>query len=371
MKFKMFLKLCFASISHQKGKSALMMIVSVMAVAVTTSLLGLIYDVRLQMQKELMAFGPNFKVQPQWNTIGNMISWAQYDEIEKMFFRPDAIICPVLAGVVLWKDRSQLIEGVLLDAYQKISKHWIVEGTWPNKPGEVLVGEKVAQKFHLKLGETLTFDQSSQAFLIRGFFRSGTREEEKIVFSMKGAQKILKEEKNFSFVFARLNNSLQELENLSENIEKHFPDLKAVPIRRVSLAEGAILDRIGSLVGWVNILILMVAALALMATSTVLVDERREEFGLQRALGASPAQLMRLFYMETFLSAFIVSPLGFLLGFWGLKILAYEVFSAQATFRWEMVPVILIVLMVVILLGESVAVRRIATLEPAMVLKGE
>ncbi|MBI1871032.1 MAG: ABC transporter permease [Chlamydiae bacterium] len=371
MKIKMFMRLCFKAMLRGRNKTLLLMGVSMMAVAVSTSLLGLIDDIRLQMENELKVFGPNFVIRPSLGYDQEGISRGCFPFLKRKLKEAEAIYSPCLLGTMQFKGELVGVMGLEIESYQKFSQSFDLEGRWILQPREAMIGQGVAQKFELKLGEPFQWDEYASSFHVCGIFQSGGKEDEQIILRLSEAQEVMGQKNKVSSFLARIPGSLKELEELARKIEGRFPSLKASPIRKVALSEGEILDRIEGLVWMVTLLIFIMTGLTLMATSNALVSERRQEFGLSRVLGASGFHLSLLFYVQALLSSWTAALPGFFLGFWSLDQLVQNLFSVHASFRWELVPVILVFMLVVVLFGGSVAVRRIIKIEPAMVLKGE
>lgn len=369
----MTLRLCTGAIMAGRMKSFLFMTTCGIAVAVASALLGLVYDLRIQMQRELSAFGPNLMIRPRLDGDGPGISKRQFLKVKEIIGALDgAVICPNLLGFVTMKGReSMVVRGVDFEAQERLSTHWEIDGTWARRDAEAMIGVQYARRTGLRAGKTLSLDIREDAhFRVRGIVRTGGDEDEQVLVSLRDAARILNTPW-ISSIQIRLRGSLARLEEISRRIESVLPGLAAAPVRRVAAAESRVLDRLESLIWIVNILILFMTGLTIMSISTALVSQRREEFALSRVLGSSIRHISILFYIQAVLTGLAASPAGFVIGYGALDYLAGALFSAEATFRWSLVPMIVFSMILVILAGAALAVKRIADIEPAVVLKGE
>lgn len=369
---KMFLRLCIRGLIYGKIKTLLLMVTCAVAVAISMSLLGLIYDIRSQMQKELKSFGPNFVIYPQVFYQEEGISQGIFEKLKNEIpLNQETVLSPRLSGIAKIRGESWVVTGVEFDVQRRIAGHWELKGAWAKASGEVMVGERAAQRLGFRSGDHLKFDDLEDGFLVTGVFHAGGTEDEQFLLTLMDAQKVMGVHFPISSIQARLNGSLKDLEVLAEKIKTVHPFLEASPIRKVALSEGQVLDRIRNMIWIVNGLIFVITGLTIVSTSTALVSQRSEEFGLARALGATQGDLAVLFYSQAILSGLAGSPLGFILGYWGLDHLAQKLFSTRAVFRFELIPVIVLAVVATILLGGIIAVKRIAKIDPAVVLKGE
>jgi putative ABC transport system permease protein len=106
-------------------------------------------------------------------------------------------------------------------------------------------------------------------------------------------------------------------------------------------------------------------------TMMSMIMERRKEIGLKKALGASDKKLLTEFLVEGGIIGFLGSTLGILLSYYFAMLIGKMVFDAEISFRFAIVPWLYISSFVVIGTAFMFSLRRIAEIEPALVLKGE
>jgi putative ABC transport system permease protein len=120
-----------------------------------------------------------------------------------------------------------------------------------------------------------------------------------------------------------------------------------------------------------SIFIIATAALCLLATLTGWVLDRRRDFAVMKALGASQRFLASFFAAEATLLAAVGAVLGF--GF-GAAIAAWIGrinFHASITPRFELFPFLLAGCIAMALLSSIVPISLLRKVQPAMILKGQ
>jgi putative ABC transport system permease protein len=113
---------------------------------------------------------------------------------------------------------------------------------------------------------------------------------------------------------------------------------------------------------------LVVAGILVMNVMVVAVSQRREEIGLLKALGASPAQIRNLFLAEAALMSMGGASVGLLLGQGGTFVVSdyYPLLQAGAP-AWVLAPAFLVALVTGLVFGVAPA-RRAARLDPVLAL---
>ena len=159
--------------------------------------------------------------------------------------------------------------------------------------------------------------------------------------------------------------SLQE-----ETLSREYPQLDIHPIRKVSAAEGQILHKIKGLMGVVCIVILLLSSLCVNTSLTAMTHERRREFALQSALGASRKAITAQMIRETALMAAVAVVLGIALGLILAQILGAVVFHASIAPRLPVFPLVIILSVAVAAAAVALPLKRVLALQASDILKG-
>jgi putative ABC transport system permease protein len=138
-------------------------------------------------------------------------------------------------------------------------------------------------------------------------------------------------------------------------------------IRRASVSERRFLL---TLVGLFGALALALAAVGVYGVMALVVSERSREVGLRLALGARPAQIVRLVLGEAGTLALAGIGVGLALAIAGAPVMAHSLFGIEArdVGTFAAIPA---VLLVVALLAAIVPARRAMRVDPIVTLRGE
>ena len=173
-----------------------------------------------------------------------------------------------------------------------------------------------------------------------------------------------------SYALASLANDNDAVTAYAATLSREYPQLDIHPIRKVSAAEGQILHKIKGLMGVVCIVILLLSSLCVNTSLTAMTHERRREFALQSALGASGKQITAQMIRETALMAAVAVVLGIALGLILAQILGAVVFHASIAPRLPVFPLAIILSTAVAAAAVALPLKRVLALQAADILKG-
>jgi hypothetical protein len=164
----------------------------------------------------------------------------------------------------------------------------------------------------------------------------------------------------------------RNLHRIARAIERRVPGVEARPFERVTESERRLSGRIEWLLVCAGAISLALAVASVAASTAALLGERRRELALMLALGHPARRLLGLVAAELAFAAAAAAVLGQLAGEAGAAALARRLWGGGAfhlTPGGALAAVGVVVL--VVLAGVAVAVRRIAGVEPSAVLRGE
>src|SRR5262249_14100496 len=132
-----------------------------------------------------------------------------------------------------------------------------------------------------------------------------------------------------------------------------------------------LLGRMRGLLGLVPIAARVAAGLCAFGTLTDLALERRREIALMKALGATPADVVRLFAAESLAIGGLGGLSGWLLGVFFAQVIGREGFRSAVALGWD-VPLMVMALAVGVAIVAGLGPIRLAlAVDPAPVLKGD
>jgi ABC-type antimicrobial peptide transport system permease subunit len=154
------------------------------------------------------------------------------------------------------------------------------------------------------------------------------------------------------------------------DLARLLPDADVHGIRQFTEAEGKIYNRISGLLTSTVAVVLILTALCVMAAMTNAAMERKNDVGLMKAIGGATRRVLRLFLAEAAVLGLVGGALGaaagILLSIW----LGQAVFGVAARPRLIVYPVA-VALTIIVAIAGAYPLRRLASVRPASVFRGE
>jgi putative ABC transport system permease protein len=150
-----------------------------------------------------------------------------------------------------------------------------------------------------------------------------------------------------------------------------LPQYRIEPVRQIVETQASVLLRMRSVLLLSTVLIAVIAALSLLASLSASVLERRKDFAVLKALGASRAEVNGLFLIEGLALSLVGSALGFVLGCAVSALIGYLNFHSSVRPRMEVLPWIVLGGIVITFVGALLPLQRLQKIQPAAMLKGE
>ncbi len=214
-------------------------------------------------------------------------------EISRMFMQGT----PTAGG-----SRFQVYMGVD-DAYLKL-KPWmrLQRGRWftaADAP-ETVLGYNVAEFMRADLGAVLPAGPAGQNARVVGVLeRSGTQDDGLIFLPLTYAQKVFDRQGKLTGIAVKL----ARIEHMDAFIDRTF-DIPSVQVITLAQVRRTILDLVGTARLFITaaaLVAILVAALGVFNTTMMSVLERSFEIGVMKVLGASPANVFAIVWMEAVL----------------------------------------------------------------------
>lgn len=378
-----FAHLVFRSLAVRGSRLGVALAAIVVGAAIVTALTSLYFDISIKMSEELRAFGPNIIISPRPGAVAadqpRGVEAAQLRQAIAAMPRERLVSgTPFLYGLVRLDLGNAVLAGVDFAALRAISPYWQVDGGWVTADFDdrnAMVGRRLAQSMELSIGSPVTIrslDGSAEARVtVKGIAETGENEDSQIFVNLPLAQKLLALPGRADFAMASVVAHGAEADAITDALARRFPDLDARPIRKVSQADGQILDKIEGLMALVAAIILVITTLSVNATLTAMIAERTPQIGLQKAIGASNASIVAQILAETAAICLVAVAVGLVLGFALAQLLGQAVFGAWVTFRPIVVPLTLGLSLVAALIAAVLPVRGAVKIVPARVLRGE
>ena len=367
----MFLRMLIRAAVLRRGRAAAALLAMVVAAGVTTAILNLYVDTQTKLREQFRNYGANIVVVARE---GEGLP-ADALQMVRATLPGGSLTVPFGYAVARTSDgRSIVVSGTDFDKVRKLDSWWSVTA-WPQKGAEseanaALVGIRAAK---VVTPQGRPFDLSFKGRKIHlapaGTLKTGAAEDNRVYLSLSDFESWTGLQP--STIEIAVSGSAQEVNGTIRNLQRAFPDAEVRPVRQIVEGEARVLGKMRSTLLASAILIILTAALCLLATLTGWVFDRRRDFAIMKALGASAALINGFFAAEAAALGAVGSVLGFALGVGAATWIGRVNFHAPVAPRLGVFPVVLAGSIVVALLAAIAPITLLQRLAPASILRGE
>jgi putative ABC transport system permease protein len=174
-----------------------------------------------------------------------------------------------------------------------------------------------------------------------------------------------------SVVEIAANGSPEEVSALIHQLQGTVPNGQVRPVRQVTEGEANILGKTRSTLLSSSAFIVLTAALCVLATLMGWVFDRRRDFAIMKALGASDRRIALFVSGEAAILALVGSGIGFACGVGIAAWIGRANFHAPVAPRLSILPPVLAGALVITLISTLLPLRLLRRIQPAMILRGE
>jgi len=362
----MFLRMLVRAAVLRRGRAASALLAMVVAAAVATAMLNLYVDVQAKLSREFRQYGANVVVMAKE---GQNLPTDTLSTVRSVL-GTNGVAVPFAYAVARTTDgHSVVVAGTDLEQVQKLDSTWWSVTGWPKGPHDALIGTRAVGAVG---APGKAFDLSFQDRTIRlnpvGTLKTGAAEDSRVYVSLADFAEWI--QVPYSTVEISASGSPQEI----STIIRRLGDAVAAdvhPVRQITEGEANVLGKMRSTLLLVAILIILTAAVCVLSTLMGWVSDRRRDFALMKALGASGRLLQSFFAAEAAALGAIGSTLGFAIGVGVAIWIGRANFHAPVSVRLGVLPVVLVGGIVIALVASIVPISLVRRVQPANILRGE
>ena len=363
---QMFVRMLVRPTLVRRGRTLTALMAVVVAAAVATATLNLYTDVQAKLHKEFRSYGANVIVTA---TDGGRLP-ADALQTADSLLAGRGVAVPFSYAVVKTADGAAVVAaGVDFERVRRLNSWWSVT-SWPTQPHEALVGTRAATV--LPKGPptfTLHFNNKPVTLTAAGTLKTGSEEDSRIYIPLD--EFVAWTGVPASTIQIAVTGSTAEVSQMITRLSAALPQAKVEPVRQIVEAEGRVLDKTRLALLASTLLIILTAALCMLATLTASVLDRRKDFAVMKALGASQQTVNAVFAAEAAGLGVLGATLGFVAGIAIAVVIGKINFNAAVSPRLSIFPAVLLGSVMVTLGSALVPLSLLRRVQPATMLRGE
>jgi putative ABC transport system permease protein len=363
-RLKLFFGLLFKAAWIRKDRSLTAFVAAAVVATMATTALTVYFDLENKLSREFRSFGANVVVTKQGS-----LSTDELAKIDSVLGEKSEVV-PVAYSIGTLDDGTRVVVGGAdLAKLENLNSWWSIKHGLPTPPA--LVGARLDAKtggapFSFKPGSG-----SKAAMIVRGgdVFTSGADDDSRIYIPLDEFIHETGIEPNTALI--RVVGRPVEIQSAIARLSAALPQLEVKPVRQITQAQTAVVDKTGSVVLASSAVIVVLIVLCMAATFANAVFERRRDFAVMKALGASNATVNMMFAAEASLLALAGAAAGFVAG----SAIAYWI--GRANFNAAILPQPALLLPVMAgsvalaLFASAWSLARLQQIQPAGILRGE
>jgi len=280
------------------------------------------------------------------------------------------VVVPVAYAIVSGPSNLRMVMGGAgLQQFRELNSWW---STTPlgGSDGNALMGSRVAEALAAQKQKfTVTYGGKTAEIRPEIVFQSGSDDDSRVYLDLARFESFTGVRPSAAQI--HLSGPPAEIERQIARLGSSLPQVEFQPVRQVTAAQTAVLGKTRSVVMAASAVVVALIVLCMVATLTGSVLERRKDFAVMKALGASDAAVDLLFAGEAMLVGLAGAILGFMAGsgfaFW----IGKANFGAALPPRPSLLAPVLFGSVMVALVASTAPLRLLRKIQPASILRGE
>ncbi len=383
----MFVRMLVRAAVLRRGRAASALFAMVVAAAVATAMLNLYVDVQAKLRREFRNYGANIIV------VGKDGSSLPADALTQAetVVAGRGVVAPFALVVARTVDGQPIVvAGADFERVRQLDRWWSVSN-WPSAvptlrqaQGKLSRVEDAREMGHPQAlvgvralsvvsPKKQPFDLEFQGHTIHlaatGTVQTGAAEDSRVYLSLPdfvawtGVQP--------STIEVAATGSPEEIAGIMRQLEQAIPAADVRPVRQIMEGEARVLGKTRATLLAAAALIILTAALCVLSTLMGWVFDRRRDFAIMKALGASDRLLNGFFAAEAAALGAIGAVVGFVFGIGIAAWIGRANFHAPVVPRFTVLPFVLAGSIVVTLLSAILPISLLRRVQPAVILRGE
>jgi putative ABC transport system permease protein len=350
----------------RRRRAASALLAMVVAAAVATAMMNLYVDVQAKLRTEFRNYGANVVVVAK---NGESLPSDAMATVESTL-GTKTLAVPFSYVVARTNDGQSVVVVGTDFARARQLNHWWKVSRWPQAPEEALIGMRAASAVSANRQPfDLTFQGKAIHLVPAGMLQTGAGEDSRIYLDQTEFQ-------NWtgvapSTIEVAASGTAADVEAAVRQLTQSLPSADIRPVRQIMEGEANVLNKTRATLYASATLVVLTSALCVLATLIGWVFDRRRDFAIMKALGASERLVNGFFAAEAAVLGVVGAVLGFLIGI-GVAVWIGRVnFHAPVVPRLSVFPYVLAGSVTVALLSAVVPIGLLRRVQPAIILRGE
>jgi putative ABC transport system permease protein len=372
-RFRLLVRMLLKAAWVRKDRSFTALLSITVVATITTVALSIYSEVGTKLSREFRKFGANVIVTAREGALDD----RQLAVIKTILGNRGDVV-PVAYAIAEGPSGAPLvIGGVDLQSLRELNSWWsltpgiayVGQPSEP-KPIEVFLGARAAeilspqrQRFEVRFGKKTLLVHPSFVF------HAGSDDDSRLYMDPELFTALTGITANTAQI--RIEGSPSEIESGVEKLRSALPQLEIKPVLQITTAQAATLEKTRSVVLAASAVVVVLIILCMVATLTGSVLERRKDFAVMKALGASNTSVNMLFAGE----AMLISIVGALFGFVAGSAIAWWIGSVNFGSGIPPRPGLLFPVafgsIILALIASSAPLKVLREIQPAGILRGE
>jgi putative ABC transport system permease protein len=350
----------------RRRRAASALLAMIVAAAVATAMMNLYVDVQAKLRGEFRNYGANVIV------VGKDGQALPPDALAKIesVLGEKTLAVPFSYAVARTKDGQSVVVVGTDFARARQLNHWWKVSHWPNAPNEALVGMRAAAVVSpSRLPFELSFQGKAIDLVPASMLQTGAGEDSRIYLDQSAFQ-------NWtgvapSTIEVAANGTAPEVDASIRQLAQLLPSADIRPVRQIMEGEANVLNKTRATLYASATLVVITSALCVLATLIGWVFDRRRDFAIMKALGASERLINGFFAAEAAALGVVGAILGFFIGIGVAAWIGRVNFHAPVVPRFSVFPYVLAGSVTVALISAILPIELLRRVQPAIILRGE
>lgn len=264
-------------------------------------------------------------------------------------------------------DSRVVIAGTSLSGIQELNRFWALR---PIAGGNALLGSRAATQLSPS-GAPFTISFEGRPFEVRpsAIFKSGSDDDSRIFIELADFTALTSLHAGTVLIQAQA--KPQVIREKMDALRAAYPGSDVKAVRAVTETQATVLGKTRAVVFAASAIVVILIVLCMVATLTGSVLERRRDFAVMKALGASDSAVNLLFAGEASVVAAAGGVAGFILGSLIAWWIGHANFGAAILPRPLLLAPVVTGSIILALVASSAPLRLLRRIQPAVILRGE